>query len=46
MLINLVPEVSVMPEAWTLYQLLDLNSKKEESQALKYNPVRGAMKRN
>jgi len=31
MLINQVPEVSVMPEAWTLYYLLDLNCKKEGS---------------
>lgn len=35
MLINQVPEVSVMPEAWTLYYLLDLNCKKEGSQAFK-----------
>lgn len=35
MLINQVPEVSVMPEAWTLYYLLDLNCKKEGLQAFK-----------
>ena len=31
MLINQVPEISVMPEAWTLYKLLGLNGKWDES---------------
>ena len=46
MLINQVPEVSVMPEAWTLYYLLDLNCKKEGSVSCYTKTNGGAMIRN